>query len=246
MAQPPQTAKGDIMSEIQLRAADGSGEFMAHLVMPKHAPAGAVVLIQEIFGVNQTMKDIAAWVADMGFIALVPDLFWRQEPGVSLDPDAGQDQWDRAFALMKGMDQGKAVEDLATAIAAGRSMAGGNGRVGTMGFCLGGRLAFLTAARTDADCHVSYYGVGLEGLLGEAPNIRKPLLIHIAEKDKFVPPEAQKQILEGLKGHPQVTCHVYPGVDHAFARMGGHAWDARAATIANGRTAELFVRCLAG
>jgi len=234
------------MSDLHLRAADGTGEFAAHLVMPRSAPAGAVVLIQEIFGVNAAMRETAAWIAGMGFIALVPDLFWRQQPGVSLDPDGGQDQWDRAFALMKGMDQDLAVADLATAIAAAKGLAGGNGRAGTMGFCLGGRLAFLAAARTDAECHVSYYGVGLEGLLGEAPNIRRPLLVHIAERDKFVPPEAQRQIVDGLRGHPVATTHVYPGVDHAFARMGGHAWDVRAATIANGRTAEFLVAHLEG
>jgi carboxymethylenebutenolidase len=237
--------------DTQLRAADGSGHFAAHLVMPKRAPAGAVVLIQEIFGVNRNMREIAANVAEMGFVALVPDLFWRQEPGVQLDPDmpspGGQAQWDKAFALMKGMDQDKAVEDLRVAVQAAKGIAGGNGRAGTMGYCLGGRLAFLAAARIpEADCHVSYYGVGLEGLLGEAAAITKPLLVHIAEKDKFVPPEAQTQIAEGLRGHPTARVHIYPGVDHAFARLGGHSWDARAATIANGRTAEFLVRHLEG
>lgn len=233
--------------ETQLRAADGSGAFAAHLMMPERAPAGAVVLIQEIFGVNRNMREIAASVAAMGFVALVPDLFWRQEPGVQLDPDAGQADWERAFALMKGMDQGKAIEDLRVAVAAAKGIAGGNGRAGTLGFCLGGRLAFLAAARIpEADCHVSYYGVGLEGLLGEAGNITKPLLVHIAEKDKFVPAQAQAQILEGLRDHPTAQVHVYPGVDHAFARQGGHSWDARAAAIANGRTAEFLVRYLEG
>jgi carboxymethylenebutenolidase len=240
------------MPEIQIAASDGAGRFGAYVANPKnkdpHAsgvtPAGAVVMIQEIFGVNATMRQLSDWVAEMGFIAVSPDLFWRQEAGVQLDPDAGQDQWDKAFALMQGMDQDKAVEDLKATIAHARTMQGANGKVATMGFCLGGRLAFMTAARTDADANVSYYGVGIEGLLGEARNIKKPLVLHIAEKDKFVPPEAQKQILDGLKGHGQVSCHVYPGVDHAFARMGGHAWDARAATIANGRTAELLARIL--
>jgi carboxymethylenebutenolidase len=198
-------------------------------------------MIQEIFGVNAAMQALSAWVADMGFIAIAPDLFWRQEPGVQLDPDAGQAQWDRAFALFNGFDQAKGLEDLAATIATARKLPGANGKVGTMGFCLGGRMAYRTAVATDAECHVSYYGVGIEGMLGDAPKIRGPLLMHIAERDKFVPPEAQAAILDGLKGHPKVTCHVYPGVDHAFARMGGHAWDARAATIANGRTAEFLV-----
>lgn len=232
------------MPDIRITAPDGKGEFGAYVAMPKTTPAGAVVMIQEVFGVNRTMRSLSDWVAEMGFIAVSPDLFWRQEAGVQLDPDAGQQQWDRAIALMNGMDQDKAIEDLKATVAHARQMQGANGKVGTMGFCLGGRLAYMMAARSDADCNVSYYGVGLEGLLGEAGNIRKPLILHIAEKDKFVPPEAQAKILEGLKGHAQTSCYVYPGVDHAFARMGGHAWDARAATIANGRTAELLARTL--
>jgi len=232
------------MSSLSISATDGSGRFDALLVRPKSEPAGCVVLIQEIFGVNAAMRALSEWVAEMGFIALCPDLFWRQEPNVTLDPDAGQAQWERAFALMNGFDQMKGLEDLAATIAAARALPGSNGKVGTMGFCLGGRMAWRTAVGTDAECHVSYYGVGIEGMLEDAPKITRPLLMHIAERDKFVPPEAQAAILAGVKGHPHVTAHVYPGVDHAFARMGGHAWDARAATIANGRTAEFLVRHL--
>ena len=232
------------MPEIRIKATDGSGEFAAYLAEPKTKSAGAVVMIQEIFGVNGAMRALSDWVADMGFIAVSPDLFWRQEPGVQLDPDKGQAQWDRAFALMNGMNQDKAVDDLKATLAATRKLPGSNGKAATMGFCLGGRLAYRMAAESDADCNVSYYGVGIEGMLDKAGGIKKPLLMHIAEQDKFVPAEAQKKILDGLKGHKQVAAHVYPGVDHAFARMGGHSWDARAATIANGRTAELLARVL--
>jgi carboxymethylenebutenolidase len=232
------------MPEIQIAAADGSGSFAAYVATPSRPTAGVVVMIQEIFGVNASMRSLSDWVAEMGFIAVSPDLFWRQEPGVQLDPDAGQAQWDRAFALMNGMDQGKAVEDIQATISHARRMQGANGKVATMGFCLGGRLAYMAAARTDADASISYYGVGIDGLLGEAGSIKAPLILHIAERDKFVPPEAQAKILDGLKGHKQVSAYVYPGVDHAFARMGGHSWDARAATIANGRSAELLAKVL--
>lgn len=233
------------MPEITLAAADGAGTFACHLVRPRsEAPAGAVVLIQEIFGVNASMRAQADWVASLGFLAIVPDLFWRQEPGVQLDPDAGQADWQRAFALMQGMDQELALADLTVTLAAARMLDGANGRAGTLGFCLGGRLAFLMAARSDAECNVSYYGVGIETLLGEAATIRAPLLLHIAAQDKFVPPAAQAAIVAGLAGRAEVAAHVYPGVDHAFARAGGHAWDARAATIAHGRSAELLVRTL--
>lgn len=231
------------MADIEITATDGSGRFAAYVAEPKAKPAGVVVAIQEIFGVNRNMREICHWLADMGFLAISPDLFWRQEAGVQLDPDI-ESEWQKAFALMNGMDQAKAVEDLKATLAHARGMPGGNGKAGTIGFCLGGRLAFMMACRSDADCNVSYYGVGLEGLLGEVGAARAPLLLHIAERDKFVPAEARDQVIAGVRGNPQVTAQVYPGVDHAFARMGGHSWDGRAATIANGRTAELLARCL--
>jgi carboxymethylenebutenolidase len=232
------------MAETRIKATDGSGEFMAYVATPKTTPAGVVVMIQEIFGVNRTMRQLSDWVAEMGYIGISPDLFWRQQPGVQLDPDAGQSEWDRAFALMNGLNQDKAIEDLKATVAQARGMQGSNGKVATMGFCLGGRLAYMMATRSDADANISYYGVGLEGLLGEAGAIKAPLILHIAGKDKFVPAEAQAKILEGLKGHKQVTCHVYPWADHAFSRRGGHSYDARAATIADGRSAELLMRVL--
>jgi carboxymethylenebutenolidase len=231
------------MPEITIAAADGTGSFSAYVAMPRQAMAGAVVLIQEIFGVNHAMRALSDWVADMGFVAICPDLFWRLEPGIQLT-DATKEEWDRAFALMNAFDQDKGIEDLKSTLDTARTLPGGNGRAGTMGFCLGGRLAFMMAARSDADVNVSYYGVGLDGLLGEADAIRAPLLVHIAERDRFVPQAAREAILAELAGKPDVAAHVYPGVDHAFARMGGHSWDGRAATIANGRTAEVLARAL--
>ncbi|EFH12875.1 dienelactone hydrolase family protein [Pseudoroseomonas cervicalis] len=231
------------MPEITIQASDGTGSFGAYLAMPKQVPAGAVVMIQEIFGVNHAMRALSDWVADMGFIAICPDLFWRQEPGVQLT-DGSKEEWDRAFALMNGFDQQKGIEDLKATLAAVRVMPGCNGRAGTMGFCLGGRLAFMMATESDADCNISYYGVGIDGLLEGVSRVGKPLLMHIAELDRFVPEAARQAILAGVEGNGQIAAHVYPGVDHAFARMGGHSWDGRAATIANGRTAELLARCL--
>lgn len=235
------------MADINIQATDGSGAFAAYVAEPTGdaaEPRGAVIMIQEIFGVNATMRALSDWVASMGFWAISPDLFWRQEPGVVLDPDAGQAQWERAFALMNGMDQAKAVLDLKATVAAARALPGCNGRVGTMGFCLGGRLAFMMALESDAQCHISYYGVGLEGLVDEAPRITAPTILHIAERDKFVPPEAQQAIEQALADTRLARVEIYPGVDHAFARAGGHSYDARAATIANGRSAELLVKML--
>ncbi len=110
------------------------------------------------------------------------------------------------------------------------------GKVGVLGFCLGGKLAYLAATRTDADVAVGYYGVGIEAALGEAAKISKPLLLHIAELDQFCPPEARAKIVQALQGNPHVRLHVYPGVDHAFARVGGDHFHRPSALMAHERT----------
>jgi len=132
------------------------------------------------------------------------------------------------------------VKDIQASIAHLRGQAGINGKVGAVGYCLGGLLAYLTAARTDADASVGYYGVNIQTMLDEAASIRKPLMLHIAEKDEYVPPPAQKQIVDGLKGNSHVTIHTYPGMDHAFARVGGAHYDQANAELANGRTSTFF------
>ena len=231
------------MSSIRITAGDGAGSFDAYLVEPQRKPAGAVVLIQEIFGVNQAMRDAAAQIADWGFIVLVPDLFWRQQPNVEIT-DKTQEEWQRAFALMNGFDQDKGIEDLKATLAVARKLPGGNGKVGTIGYCLGGRLAVMMATRSDADINVSYYGVGLDALLGEFGRVTRPLVLHIADQDEFFPAEGRANVLQAVKEHPSVTACVYPNANHAFARVNGVHWDGRSAAIANGRTAEALARVL--
>ena len=231
------------MATISIKATDGSGSFDALVVEPKGKPAGAVVLIQEIFGVNDAMRATAAQVADQGFIAVCPDLFWRQEPGVNIT-DKTEAEWKRAFALMNGFDQDKGIEDLVATVAVARGLAGANGRVGTMGYCLGGRLAFIMAERSDADVNVSYYGVGLDSLLGDIGRVKRPLVVHMAANDAYFPAEAQAKVVAAAKGHANIATYVYPGADHAFARVNGVHWDARSATIANGRSTEALVAAL--
>jgi carboxymethylenebutenolidase len=238
------SVRGDTtMASLTIQASDGSGSFSAYLVEPNAKPAGVVVLIQEIFGVNQAMRDIAAWVADIGFIALCPDLFWRIEPGIDIT-DKTEAEWKRAFELFNRFDQAKGIEDLKATVAASRKLPGANGRVGTMGYCLGGRLAFMMAEQSDADVNISYYGVGLDNLLGDIGNVKKPLLIHIADKDEFFPPEGRAKVVEAVKGHKQIAAYVYPDADHAFARVGGTHWHGRSAAMANGRSAEALVSAL--
>ena len=231
------------MASVTIQATDGSGSFSAYLLEPGEKPAGVVVLIQEIFGVNQAMRDAAAWVADMGFIAICPDLFWRIEPGVDIT-DKSEAEWKHAFELFNKFDQGKGIEDLKATVAAVRKLPGANGKVATMGYCLGGRLAFMMAEQSDADVNISYYGVGLDNLLGDLDKVTKPLLVHIADKDEFFPAEGRAKVVAATQGNRLVRSYVYPNADHAFARVNGVHWDGRSAAIANGRSAEALVAAL--
>ncbi|OYV29813.1 MAG: carboxymethylenebutenolidase [Thiomonas sp. 20-64-9] len=234
------------MREIKLKAADGSGEFAAYIYEPAKMPeegAGVVVVIQEIFGVNDALRATCLEMAEMGFIAIAPDLFWRQEPGVNIT-DKSEDEWKKAFELMNGFDQDKGVDDLKTTLETARKLPGANGKAGTIGFCLGGRLAVMMATRSDADVNISYYGVGLDSLVPEFENIDAPLLVHIAEKDEFSSPEIVEKVLDGAEDNEFIDCFIYPDVQHAFARVNGVHYDRRAATIANGHSAELLAEIL--
>jgi carboxymethylenebutenolidase len=215
------------------------GAFSAYVARPSASPAPAVVVIQEIFGVNKVMRDVCDALAAQGFLAVCPDLFWRIEPGIDIT-DQSDAEWKRAFELYNAFDVDAGVSDIAATIAVVRVLPEVNGKVGAVGYCLGGLLAFLTATRTDADASISYYGVGAEKHVAEVEKLARPLLIHIAEEDQFVPKEAQKVILDALKDHPQIEIHTYPGRDHAFARVGGAHYDAADAGTANARSLAFF------
>lgn len=215
------------------------GSFTAYVARPAAAKAPAIVVIQEIFGVNEVMRGVADWLASEGFLAIVPDLFWRIEPGIELT-DKSEAEWKRAFELFNAFDVDKGITDIAATVDHIRKDAGSTGKVGSVGYCLGGLLAFLTATRTNVDGSVGYYGVGLDKRLDEAANLSKPVLLHIAEEDQFCPAAARDQIVAGLSTNPKVTLAVYPGRDHAFARIGGEHYDAGDAKRANDATLAFF------
>ncbi|HYE47350.1 MAG TPA: dienelactone hydrolase family protein [Caulobacter sp.] len=227
------------MSGERLTIKTPDGEFSAYVARPAAASAPVVVVIQEIFGVNQVMRDITDGLAAQGYLAVCPDLFWRIEPGIDIT-DQSEAEWKRAFELFNAFNVDKGVEDIAATIDQVRGLEGSTGKVGAVGFCLGGLLAFLTATRTDADASVSYYGVGIEKHLGEAEKLAGPLLMHIAAEDGFVPKEAQALIHQALDNHALIEIHDYPGRDHAFARQGGEHYHAADAEKANARTAAFF------
>lgn len=226
------------MSELTIQAPDG-GSFSGYVAAPDTLPAPGVVVIQEIFGVNQVMRDICDGLARQGYLALCPDIFWRIEPGIQLT-DKTEAEWQRAFELFNAFDVDAGVGDLKAAAEQLRAHHSCSGKVGSVGYCLGGKLAYLMASRSDTDCNVSYYGVGLNELMDEVTNIQRPLLMHMAAKDQFVPPEAQEVIKAGIAGNTNITLHVYEGQDHAFAREGGEHYDADSAELANHRSAVFF------
>jgi carboxymethylenebutenolidase len=226
------------MTTQTIPAKDG-GTFNAYVAMPAKLPAPTIVLIQEIFGVNAEMRAKCDEFARQGYIAVCPDLFWRLEPGVDIT-DKSKAEWDKAFDLYNRFDVDKGIEDLRATVHVYKGHAQGNARVATVGYCLGGKLAYLMAARSPVDASVSYYGVGLDALLDESRNIKTPLLMHIAEEDKFVPKEAQEKIKTALANHTQVSIYSYPGVNHAFARGNGEHYDEKAAQLANSRTAAFL------
>ena len=229
---------------ITIKSFDG-GEFGAYVALPASGYGPGLVVLQEIFGVNEYLRKVCDWYAAHGFVAICPDLFWRQERGIQLT-DQTEAEWQKAFALYQGLDEARAVEDSAAAVAFLRKYPACSGRVGAVGFCLGGNLAWLLSARFKPDCAVGYYGVSIEKTLNEAKNLSSPLMLHIAGKDQYCPPEAQEQIHKVLGANPLVTLHDYPNQEHGFGRSGGQHYDASAAELANLRTLEFFVRNLAG
>ena len=222
--------------EITIKA-DNGGEFMGYLATPESGNGPGVVVIQEIFGVNDVMRGITDGFAEAGYISLCPDIFWRQEPGIQLT-DQSEEEWARAFELFNGFDLDKGVQDLDSTIETLRGLEGCSGKVGTVGFCLGGRLAYLTATRTKADAAVGYYGVMLTEHLEE--NINAPLILHVPTEDEFVPKEQQAEMPRALDGNDMVSIHDYVGQDHAFARVGGKHYDQASADLARGRTLDHF------
>jgi carboxymethylenebutenolidase len=187
---------------VRIEASDGSGGFNAYVAEPEGTPRAAIVVIQEIFGVNPGIRKKCDDWATKGYLTLAPDLFWRLEPRIELDPDVPE-QFQQALGWMNKFDQTKGIEDIEATIKAARAKLGGSGKVGAVGYCLGGRLAFMAATRTDSNATVGYYGVGIDNLLGEKHAIANPVLLHIAGADHFVTADVRAKMHEGLDDHPR-------------------------------------------
>ena len=225
-------------SSITIPTLDRRGSFPAYCAEPEGTPRAAIIVIQEIFGINPGIRQKCDGWAAQGYLAIAPDLFWRIRPGIELDPDVPA-ELEEAFGLFGQFDQALGIADIEASIHEARARSGG-GKVGAVGYCLGGRLAFMTAARTDVNASVGYYGVGIDGLLSEKHAIAHPVLLHVPEEDHFVDKAAQQRMHEGLDDHPKVTIFDYPGEDHGFATEFGLRRSDASATLADERTAAFF------
>jgi carboxymethylenebutenolidase len=220
-------------SHITILGRDGA--FDAYIARPKALPAPAIVVLQELFGVNADIRKTCDELADQGFIAVAPDLFWRQEPGVDLNVTSEAD-WQHGLRLYQAYDRDAGVRDIKDTLDAAAKLPDCTGKVAVLGYCLGALMTFLTAVRYSADAAVAYHGGDTEKYLGEVDGLNTPLLMHLGEEDEFISKAAQAQIKTTLAGKPNATVYSYPGQRHAFSRHGGAHYNAEAAALAHERT----------
>jgi carboxymethylenebutenolidase len=220
------------------------GRFSAYIARPKTSPASAVVVLQELFGVNADIRKHCDELAGQGYLAVAPDLYWRQEPGVDLNVNSEAD-WDHGLRLYQAYDRDTGVTDIKDTIDAVRKLPECNLKVALLGYCLGALMVFIAAVRNDGiDAAVWYHGADTEKYLGEVDGLHAPILMHLAEEDEFISKAAQAEIKAALAGKPNATVHSYPGQNHAFSRHNGAHYNAAAAALANSRTNEFLSRQL--
>jgi carboxymethylenebutenolidase len=214
----------------------------AWLALPPAGHGPGLVLFQEIFGVNAHIRAVAEQYALDGFVVLAPDLFWRQAPRVELGYDGDERQ--RALALMQAYPPEQAVADVGTAVAALRARPEVGGRkVGAIGYCMGGRMAYLAAATADVDAAVPYYGGGIHAQLERVASIRCPVQFHYAERDDHIPAAAVEQVRQAFGGR-SAEVHVYPGSMHGFNCWARASYHAPSAALAHGRALTFLAQTL--
>lgn len=217
--------------------ADNGKQFQAYLATPKITNGHGIVLLQEIFGVNDYIRGVADHYAAAGYTVVAPDLYWRLEPGIEL----GYDEPDlkRAYAYRNQFDVAAAVRDIDATVKRVRTL-DNVGNVGALGFCLGGKLAYLAAAHCSVDLAVAYYPVGVESDIDLAPGISCPLMLHIAELDRLCPPAAQAIIQKAFANRTDVDVHLYAGVGHAFSAPARPSYNTPASELALKRSMQKF------
>ncbi|WP_459720700.1 dienelactone hydrolase family protein [Paraburkholderia sp. 2C] len=212
----------------------GTDSFGAYLALPKSGKGPAVIIIQEIFGVNGHIRAVAEQYAQDGYVAIAPDIFWRTQPRVELTY-AGADR-DKGIELLQKTNVDLAVADVGATAAALRAMPEVTGKIAAIGYCFGGRLAYLAAARGTVDGAVAYYGGGIQNQLDLAPKIKVPMQFHYGELDSGIPMSAVGEVKERFAGRDDVEFHIYPNADHGFNCTDRASYHQHSAALAHGRT----------
>jgi len=228
---------------IRIDTVDGS--FDAYLSLPpagKQAANPGIVLVQEIFGVNAHIRAVADQYAADGYVVLAPDVFWRQAPRVELGY-AGADM-EQAMALRKGVDLEAVVSDIGATAAALRAEIGAGGKVAVVGYCFGGLLAYLAAARGMVDAAVPYYGGGIQNHLHEAAALHVPVQFHYGALDKHILPGHVEQVRQAVAGKRGTEVLVYDQADHGFNCWARASYHQRSAALAHGRTLAFLANAL--
>lgn len=221
--------------------------FTAYCAVPESGRGPGVILFQEIFGVNANMRSLADQFAAEGFVAVVPDMFWRIEPGFERP---GEESLEEAFGMMQRFDRDAATGDMTAVHAHLLGMEACTGTVGVTGFCLGGALAFVAAAtsRVDGrgpDAAVCYYGSAINDLLGLVDRIECPIAFHYGEQDPYIPPENIDAVEAAVAGLPNVEFWRYPDAGHGFSNGDSPSmYEPEAAALAWERTVGFFRRHL--
>jgi carboxymethylenebutenolidase len=221
-----------------------NGSFQAYIARPNASPASAVVVLQELFGVNADIREHCDKLAELGYLAVAPDLYWRLEPGVDLNVRSKED-WDHGVRLNQAYDHDTGAVDIKDTVDAVARLTECNGRVALMGYCIGGLMTFLTAARFGGiAAAVAYHGGDTEKHLDEVDGLHAPILMHLAGEDEFMPKAARDAIVAAFAGKSNATIYIYPGQRHAFSRYDGEHYNAEAAALANGRTRDFLRQTL--
>lgn len=228
---------------IDIKSEAGSG-YTGYLSKPESAKGPGILLIQEIFGVNSHIKEVADLYAAAGYVVLAPDVFWRVEPGVQLGYTPEDVQKGAAFAGKCKPEE--IVQDLGKALETLKQQPQFAGKVGAVGYCMGGTYAYLLATNDSVDVAVGYYGGSIDKYLDAAKNLHCPIMLHFGEKDTHIPQSKVEAIAAALKGKGHVEIFVYKNADHGFNCDQRKSYDRQSAMLAFGRTMVLTDRMLKG
>jgi carboxymethylenebutenolidase len=219
-------------------ARDGERTFDGYTAAPASGRGTGILILSEMFGVNGPMRKLAASYAERGYSTLVPNVFWRSEPSVALDYEGPERE--TAWQRLRTFDFDVTAADIGMAVTALRGLPSCTGKVAAIGFCMGGRLAYLAAARAGVDAAISFYALGISHHLDEMAGIACPVQLHYGASDEHVPTAEIEAVGAAARANSKVEMLLYPGVGHSFFNEVRPTYDGAAAALAGQRMTQLI------